>query len=248
MVEEERKRDAVDPLLVLLVVERVAACSHEREVRGERLRLAARVLGPARQRSVDFDVGRHCILVRERVRHQRLAEAGAVGGVAPTDDRRHLRAAPGRRHLREVDDLDAVELGVVRRLAEARGERVEQRLDDLAAVELLVVREGDADEFEPEPVAAALVVLGEAGAAEGRERAMQARLRDVDVARQLLQPDAPRVVAEAAQDREHPVGACEPRLLGLTYRAMRERIHESHWNTVPIVRTSRVVEGAESRA
>ncbi len=212
--------------------------AHQLEVRRKRWRVDEGVPRAPHERPVCHDVRLDCFRVDEFVREQRLAEARAVGGVAAADDRGHLRALTRWGHLREVDDLGTVELGVMGRLAEVLGERPEQGLDHLTAVELLVIGEREADELEPETVAAAFVVIGEPGPAERGERAMEARLGNVRVAGQLVEPDATRVVAEAAQDGEDSVGAGEPPRGGLTWLARRDRIHARHWNTIPVTGTT----------
>ena len=68
--------------------------------------------------------------IGQRVGEQRLADSGAVRGVAPADHGGHAHAVHGRRHLRDVDDLGDVEPRVVGGLAEAPGERLERGLDE----------------------------------------------------------------------------------------------------------------------
>src|SRR5262249_2199114 len=155
----------------------------------------------------------------------RLPEPGAVGGIAPSDDGAHPDGAAARIDLGEVDDLAAVELAVVGGLSEAVDEGLERRQDEGAAIESLVVLEAQADELEAEAVPAAVVLLGELRRPQRREHSMQARLGDLELAREPVKRDSLRMARELLQDEQDAAGADNPRLRRLTGGVEGERMH-----------------------
>ena len=97
----------------------------------------------------------------------------------------------------------------MRRLAELGGELLEQRLDARGLGPAVEVAEGEPQILVAEDVDTAPGHVGQARAAQGRQRAMDGRLRAVQLAGELVESDAERMIGEFGEHGDHAVGADE---------------------------------------
>jgi threonine dehydrogenase-like Zn-dependent dehydrogenase len=223
--EENREGGAHDAELALLAVERVPAPPRHVELGRELVRAHESVRRPLDQWAMFCDEALHGRGVWKHVRKQRFPDAGAVGRVATPDRRSHLNALSPRHDLRQVDDFGLVEPRVVHRLAETCRERLECRLDEPRLVSLLVELEREADELEAEVVAAARDSLREPSPPEGRERSVDARLRQVELGRELVQRGTAAWVPRELRERRQNAVSSGRSPDRLTVLPIRERMH-----------------------